>query len=280
MASNLKDSSGYNSWEAKTVRGIDRISGTLKSTWDNMCFNGSATRGLVIGAAITAGAFGIGAYEYSVQEGPRGGTPSAQLDYDLTGDALMARSYSFRTYDDITYFLMHDVDHYELYQWNDERRTIDLIPYEHAKDIIPELAGNFRSQIDGFNLNPDTNYISEFRKCDLIHEPRERADGSFTRYYQGCSTFTADGDEIVDIYEANWAFWNEAAENLTADNYGIDIDDAVRYSPADRSHMESFLEKSDDNLAYGFGGWLLLGAAGAGIGGLRRRAERKMQGPL
>lgn len=280
MASNYKDSKAYNSWESRTIRAIDGASTGLRSIWRHMALKEGLPVRLGLASVITAGSLGIGGIEYAVQDGPIGGTPTPAVDYDLSGDGLMARSYSYMNHEGANYFLMHDVDHYELYQWNAERRTIDLIAYPIARDIIAEISTDIRGIIDDFNLNSNRQYRGYFMTCDIIREPAERADGSYFRPYEGCQYVNDKSvSEITEIYEDNWAFWNNATEQMTAENYGINEAIATHYQQGDSSHVQSYWEKTDDNLAGGFGGWLAIGMAGAGISGIRRRAARKQQIP-
>lgn len=278
MATRKEHSSGYRSIEARAVRGIDAAGAGLKSVWDHMSLKRGSVAGIATAAVLGAGTLGVGTTSYFMQDGPIGGTEYT-VDNDISGDAYMSRAYSYVKYDDVHYILIHDESRYELYQFNDNLNQFTLMGYEAASSIISDIVVSEQESIDTWS---GQGRFTVYRAaCDIIYEPTFTQYDQIQRKTSGCEwRSNQTPQEVIDIFEDTYSFWQDVEANITQANYGPDASNIGNYVAPDTSHIESYGENLTDTAQYAFGGWLALGILGAGVSGLRRRAEKKMNGPL
>jgi hypothetical protein len=277
MAARREHEPGYNSWEARIVRKIDATGTTLKSVWDHMALKRGPVVGLATAALLGLGSIGTTTIGHLTQDGPTGGTERI-IDHDISGDAYMARGYSYTRYQDENYVLIEDEERFELYQWNDELRDMTLINFDTAASIISDITSNEQNNVNTWTGSG--KYTVYRASCDLMYEPEENKYGQTTRVMSGCEWVSEKSPtEVIDIFEDNLAFWQNVDQNLTEANYGPEQERITPYQALDYSNVESYGEKLTDTAQIAFGGWLALGMMGAGISGIRRRAEKKINGP-
>jgi hypothetical protein len=281
MASRHEDSKAYKSWEAKTARAADKIGGTLSSIWENMEYHPKNSYTywdrFSIALVLTIAAAGGAGLEYAVSYEKEGSVTEAPTDFDLSGSSLASHAYSYKNHEGEYYMLIRDEGRYELYAWNHAGRHPLLISNFHAaQSIINEIDADTKIEIDTMDLSPEETHKGTFRTCDSIGEAFQKEDGGITRHYNSCPMVKdQSAEQLLEIYQENWDFWHEAAQNLTEASYGPLDQDITRYAEGEVTSTTEYKDLALRNALIGFGGWLSLGMAGASLSGVRRRAEKK-----
>jgi hypothetical protein len=272
MAAKREHGQGYNSWEANTVRTADAIGGSLKSVWDHMNLKMGSMVGLGLGAAVTFGSLLVSIVEDGNKNQPIGGVEaslSAPMDYDLSGDERSGISYSYsNNFADSSFFLAYDEERFELYTWNESTSALELVDYRAADILIDQQVEYYTAY-----LNDQTEDWTIHRACNIIKQPFQQEDGGITRYLNGCGGIDSDKDDIA-IKDVE--LWRMASEQMTEANYGPAPETITYFEASDRSHFESKGDILLGNMLVAFGGWAAFGAVGAGLSGVRRRAEKKI----
>ncbi len=276
MADNRRDTPEFNSLSAKAVRTIDTAENALHAYFKTLSF-GKGVGGIALAATLATGSAGIiGGGLYMFQDEPVGGITNAGTDYDISGKGFMNRTYSFTKHTETHFMLIRDEGRTELYQWNDERRRIEIVrDYALARQIVEEVSARYERQIAGFNLNADSRYSSDFMACSTIENPMLTPSNATIRHYSGCTEVTdKSASQITTLYQQTQSFWQSTAAQMTPETYGPAADRVTRYVAPDDSGTQSAFDLIGDAAMVTFAAWLGLGAAGAGISGLRRRAGR------
>jgi hypothetical protein len=167
--------------------------------------------------------------------------------------------------------LLDDQGRYELYQYANNRETL-ISDYDTAQRIIAEITDDIAAQ---------PNITGSSIGCEIIHTAYQNAQNGITRYSKGCKAKSYDSaDEELEMQQETLAFWQRVGAEMSPESYGPMEQNITYSSPADTSSINPAGDIIADYAKLGFGGWLLLGVAGAGISGLRRRANNKNNGPL
>lgn len=274
MADNDRDTPEFKSLSARIVRGIDGGQGALKSVWAQMTFGRGGATGAGIALILGAASAGGGFLMYQFQDPPRGGITSAGIDADISGRGFMNRTYSFVPHAETYFMLIRDEGRTELYQWSGERRRVELVEdFDLARQIVSEIATKYKEQIAGFNLDQGKRYQSDFYSCPTIENPIHLLSGINTRFYSGCEVLdNKTVSEITAAYRQTQGFWEATLAQMAAETYGPG-QNITQYVAPDTTGRTSYVEASGNVAEALFALWAGLGIAGAGVSGLRRRAE-------
>jgi hypothetical protein len=277
MADQYKDDPNLKTNAVRAANAIDASAGAVASVFQHATAGGKPLVMLAGTGAIILGSIGVDVLMYSNQDFPQ--QQVIPIDSDISGTGYMHRTYGYSEHEGGYYMLTLDEGLYQLYQWNSDRGRLEFIDNaDVAKDLVSEIKADFEASIQANwyqNLEERSGsfHTDKMYRCTTLREPFEAADDIIVRY-NGCTKLEGSGPFLHSKYPEALEFWAAAEEAMSAENYGHGTMTIHEYEAVDTDHLHDLGEYALPTAATGFAAWLALGALGAGVTGIRRRAEK------